>query len=368
MSSNDALSLRKILIFSVFIWLFITLLGTLSSALYQLDRGREILWMHLFLYKFSAALLWILFTPLLLWITEKLPVNQHRWTKILFVHLIIGLGIAIAHRFLSASTDFVMQRLAKTFEPPTYTYQEHVAGYFWSNVVQSWLTYLTIIALLYAYRMNYERIKMEMLQSRLASELADSKLLNLRAQLQPHFLFNTMQSISALMFKSVRKAETSMAILSDLLRLSFDRDERLKIPLQEEVHFITQYIRILELRFGERLSISLSIDPKAMSSLVPPMILQPFIENSIKHGLEKYDQPWSIEVIIQTKREKLHIRIQDNGPHRNEPIVDGTGFANTRSRLESLYGPDRIEIKRGFTRSGFRADLIIPFESDIDAD
>jgi LytS/YehU family sensor histidine kinase len=169
----------------------------------------------------------------------------------------------------------------------------------------------------------------------------------LRMQLQPHFLFNTLHAISALMERDVPAARRMITRLSDLLRLSLDDDARQEVSLEEEVEFLDRYAEIQRIRFGGRLSVSYHLAPETRRLLVPRLLLQPLVENAITHGLSRLERPGTVRVESRVDGGRLVIRVLDDGAGLNgrAPAREGVGLGNTRARLEQLYeGAHTFEI------------------------
>jgi LytS/YehU family sensor histidine kinase len=163
-------------------------------------------------------------------------------------------------------------------------------------------------------------------------------------QLHPHFLFNTLNAVSALMHKDVELADCMVARLGELLRSTLDNLGAHEVSLRQELDFVRPYLEIEQARLGERLTVDMNIDPNTMDLQVPNFILQPLVENAIRHGIAPYSHPGRIEISARRQDEKLRLQIRDNGPgllgHSPAGFKPGVGIATTRARLEQLYGAD----------------------------
>jgi two-component system, LytTR family, sensor kinase len=200
--------------------------------------------------------------------------------------------------------------------------------------------------------------------SMLEANLAQAQLQVLRMQLQPHFLFNTLNSISALMHRDVKRADSMIAALSDLLRMSLRNVGAQEVPLQAEVDFLKRFIEIMSLRFGERLRITVSVDPAAQGAQVPSLFLQPLVENSIQHGIGDRLQGGTVTVGIRRVADRLVVEVVDDG--RGLPpggYKEGVGLASTRTRLIHLYGDDHTFSIRSAPGEGVRIIMEIPFKA-----
>jgi LytS/YehU family sensor histidine kinase len=178
----------------------------------------------------------------------------------------------------------------------------------------------------------------EVRESRLEARLAQAQLHALRGQLHPHFLFNTLHIISALMTREPHTARRMITRLSDLLRLSLEDDGRHEVTLEEELEFLDRYVDIQKQRFGERLEISYDVEPRARRVLVPRLLLQPLVENSIVHGLSRQEGIGRVNVLGRIADGVLRLAVLDNGPGIGATVTEGIGLGNTRERLRQHYG------------------------------
>jgi LytS/YehU family sensor histidine kinase len=189
-------------------------------------------------------------------------------------------------------------------------------------------------------------------------------LRTLEAELHPHFLFNTLHAISSLVHTNPDGADRMISRLSDLLRLTFDRSGAPRISLQEELEFLQKYLEIEQTRFNDRLSVKFDIDPETLDAEVPRLILQPLVENAIKHGVSPKPGAGLVQIATRRQGENLWIEVSDNGvglsAGARARLRNGVGLSNTRDRLECLYGAaHRIEFSDGTL--GLAVRLEFPF-------
>lgn len=216
------------------------------------------------------------------------------------------------------------------------------------------------------YVMFYQqRIKeKEVKTARLESETRQAELKALKSQVNPHFLFNTLNTIYALMDSDVNKAKKTVTELSDLLRYSMASFYKERVPLQDEIEMVKQYLDIEKARFAERLAVQYNIQKDIMDHNVPPMILQPLVENAIKHGIAPLKEGGMISLSMQSQNERLQIIIEDTGKGaaKNGSTVEknGIGLKNLKKRLEFVYGDDFILNAEPKEKSGFVVRLEIP--------
>jgi sensor histidine kinase YesM len=215
----------------------------------------------------------------------------------------------------------------------------------------------------------YERARSrERREAELESRLAQARLQALRMQLNPHFLFNTLNSIASLVHDQPR-AEGMIEALSDLLRLALGTSESQEVTLREELRFLDRYLLIEQTRFGERLRIETRIDVSALEAFVPILILQPLVENAVKHGIETQIAPGIIRIEAERAGEALRLAVSDNGrglaAAADGNVKEGVGLSNTRSRLQELYGQGgSLELVPGKT-GGLSAEIWVPWRTAV---
>ena len=210
------------------------------------------------------------------------------------------------------------------------------------------------------YQRFHER---ELRASELEGRLAQARLQALQSQMNPHFLFNTLHTISALMHKDVDAADRMIMKLSELLRLALDNTEIHEVPLSQELDFLQRYLEIEQTRFRERLQIELNIAPDTLQCRVPNLVLQPLVENAIRHGVERHARPGRIVLRAQRHENQLALEVQDNGAGLpdGKPLREGIGLTNTRTRLHQLYGDaQKFELKN-VASGGLLARVVLPF-------
>lgn len=210
-----------------------------------------------------------------------------------------------------------------------------------SSLTNFMMLYVATLMLFYAldyYRAFHART---LRASQLETEVARAQLDALRRQLQPHFLFNTLHAISALMSRDVQGARRMIAKLSDLLRLTLDESEH-EVPLAQELAFLEQYLDLQRLRFGDRLRIEQHVAAAALDCRVPRLVLQPIVENALRHGIERRAAAGRIVIDAARHAGVLELRVRDDGPGmgvlEGENVIEGVGLSNTRARLQHLYG------------------------------
>lgn len=298
--------------------------------------------------------LWAIFTPVAFWALARMPLNSATWRRNLALH--VGLALLVA------AGKFGLDHLAGTHLPwvPTRAATRTLFIFqFYPNVI----TYLVITMILHAIEMTRGERSRQLRASVLEAKLAQVELQVLRMQLHPHFLFNTLNSVTALMHKDIDSAERMLVRLGDLLRLTIDRIGTAEVSVEEEFRVLESYLEIQKIRFRERLQVDLDVQPEARTGRVPHLILQPLVENSIQYGVEGRSEPVHVEVRARRENGTLCLSVCDDGPGLapNEPGAEGVGLSNTRARLDGLYGP-RHEFRLGpGPNGGLLVEFSIPF-------
>src|SRR6185369_11771113 len=209
--------------------------------------------------------------------------------------------------------------------------------YFHQGLTIYWTTLVVAHALHY-----YRGLRQKEAQTaRLTAQLAQAQLQALKMQIQPHFLFNTLNSIAALLHKDVEAADRMIARLGDFLRLTLKSSDTQTVDFEQELEFLKCYLDIEYIRFQDRLTVELDIHPHALTAMVPNLILQPIVENAVRHGVARQRNPGHIIIHARREDERLIVTVEDNGPGlKVKSNGSGIGISNTRARLEQLYGSD----------------------------
>lgn len=224
--------------------------------------------------------------------------------------------------------------------------------------------YWVIVAVTHAfdyYRKFHER---ELRAAELEKRLVQARLQALQSQLNPHFLFNTLNTISALMHKDAEAADRMVTKLAALLRQALESTDVHEVPLSRELDFLRRYLEIEQTRFGERLAVETRVAPDTLEARVPNLVLQPLVENAIRHGIEKHARPGRVILRALRRGGELELQVEDNGGGLPPgPRREGIGISNTRRRLDHLYGTrHKFELQNG-PEGGLLARIIIPFHA-----
>lgn len=286
---------------------------------------------------FFAGALWLTFgalTPIIYVLARKFPLRREAMTRTVLAHVTGALALCIAW----ASSGVMLALLLNRRSP-----QESLSRYYlyWvlTNLPWSVFLYFTVLGCIFAVTYYREARERELEQTRLAAQLAEARLGALRMQLNPHFLFNSLNAITVLVRdRNTTDASRMLELLSGILRQVLQSGKRQQVTLAEELQFIEKYLAIEQVRFSDRLQVQWSIDPAVRDALVPEFILQPLVENAIRHGVAKRSEAGLIEITGQASDGEVALSVQDDGPGYFPASNSGVGHANTRVRLETLYG------------------------------
>jgi hypothetical protein len=267
-----------------------------------------------------------LLTPVLIYVPHVFPPARKPTTLVVGVYFATLIGVSIVGVPLLALAG----NLAGRHFTVQMALQEGLFTFLLYAVV------LTIVVTITQVRDANERAARTM---RLEADLTKLRVEALQRQLHPHFIFNTLNAVGAIMQTDVAAAEEMIAALASLLRTATDKSNRPVVPLREELTLLDRYAFIMKMRYGERLNVNISAEPKALEILVPTFTLQPLVENAIVHGLEKTSAGITIEVTCRLEDDQLWICVSDDGATPDIlTLQEGIGIGNTRARLAELYG------------------------------
>jgi sensor histidine kinase YesM len=312
--------------------------------------------------------LWIPLTPAVVWLGRRFQLDRHHWRRSILVHFHVGLLIA----FLRVATLMLIYFLAFITPQELAEFSRFLKGAAFlvlSEILIGIVCYGMILASVHALDYYRQYRAEELKASQLQALLAESQLQALKMQLHPHFLFNTLHSISALQLEDISAAQKMTARLGDFLRLTLDNVGAQVVTLKQEMEFLKCYLDIERVRFGPRLSVNFEIAAETLDARVPNLILQPIVENAIRHGIAPQTTPGRIDITARRIDRKLRLEVKDNGPglgagQAGSVYKEGLGLANTRARLEQLYGAAyRFELKEA-PEGGWVVTMEFPFAAD----
>jgi signal transduction histidine kinase len=314
------------------LWTVLALFTGSRRIIVYASSGRPIDWVAEILSHLGAWYTWALLSLVIMRLARRFPFERRRWLRALAVHLPASALIAFAHILI----DYLPDRAFHA--PASEAFGSYVLAYYQFNILTYWVI-LGVGSAFEYYRRFRER---ELRASQLETRLAQTRLQVLRMQLHPHFLFNALHAVSALMHRDVAAADRMLARLGELLRLAIDGDGSHEVPLRREIEFIERYLDIMKIRFESRLDVAMDVAPETLDAPVPNMLLQPLVENAIRHGIADRVSGGRVEVQAYFDDGFLEIVVRDDGPGLavapERAMERGLGLANTRARLEQLYG------------------------------
>jgi two-component system, LytTR family, sensor kinase len=338
-------------------WTVLALLSATGAHLYMASMGSPESWGQLLAWSVTVSFIWSLLTPVVYELTRRFTFDRNSWTESLPVHL-VG---CVALTFLAGAVIVLLDPIV------TWTPEKHVP--FFAHTLSRTLMdfqrywYIVLITQALAYYSKYQ--EQELQSSQLEAQLAHAQLEVLKIQLEPHFLFNTLNSIAALARNDGLAAENMTLQLADLLRFSLDAVGVHEVPLSRELTFLQKYIDIQQTRFQDRLKVEMDIQPRTLAALVPHLLLQPLVENAIRHGISPRRAPGFIRISTRQVFDELWMEISDNGQGLTfySGIVppEGVGLQNTRARLRQLYNHDHKMTLEDAPGGGCIVKIHIPF-------
>jgi two-component system LytT family sensor kinase len=296
------------------------------------------------------------FSPIIFGLIRRFPIDTERF-KAVGVHV----GAALVFTAIHATAMIVTRGFL--WGTPPVGWSLALQRTYLTNLDWLLMTYTTVVGFTYALGYYREVQARTVREAHLQTRLVEARLKTLQAELHPHFLFNTLHAISALVHTNPDGADRMISRLSDLLRITFDRSESPMVPLQEELEFLQKYLEIEQTRFQDRLTVRYHIDPDTLDAEVPRLLLQPLVENAIKHGVSPRTGPGLVQISSRVEGGSLWLEVKDNGVglsgSARSQFNSGVGLANTRDRLECLYGEaHRIEFSEG--DGGLAVRLVVP--------
>jgi two-component system, LytTR family, sensor kinase len=341
-------------------WTAMVFLEAAQVLLFDARRGYILPLTHYFVWPAFEWYSWALLTPLILAVARRYPITKSNWVqRILFPHALM----AVACICLQAVLRGVVGSIYSVFETPASPFAL-MRESFDKRGLENITAYCLVVATA-AYLHLREEVRLRQVrQAQLEARLASAKLEMLRMQLQPHFLFNTLQAAITLVQEDPRAAEDMLLRLSQLLRITLDEVGNHQIPLSREFDLLDLYVGIQRVRFSERLTVEIHAAPNTLDSLVPTLLLQPLVENAIRHGIGKHKGDDVIEINARLANGGIELEVWN----RNSVVDDtterlllrGVGLRNTKARLEQLYGPTSTLILRSLGNRGAVVLIFIP--------
>jgi signal transduction histidine kinase len=376
----DYIPLRRSELLGIFaFWTFLALLTAANGLLDPRGRGLQpLLTTAPITLAFVESYLWAALTPFLFWLTSRFSIERDNRTTRVLLFVVAGVVVAMLVEASLSYLRFEVFFTARRRRPIAFSPFFGMTRLLWLDDL---MVYFAVVAAGFArdYFRRYqarreEAVRLQAHAAELHAQLAEARLAALRTQLDPHFLFNTLHAISSLVERDPRGVRRMIARLSELLRTSLEEGDEQEVPLERELAFLNRYLEIMQIRFQGRLEVDTRVDGAVMDALVPTMILQPLVENAVKHGVSKIAGTGVIEIrAYRDDGDHLVLRVRDNGPGLDDAADStetgrvGVGLANTRARLQQLYGPDqRLTLSAAPDGAGVVAEVTLPYHTRAD--
>jgi len=357
MSRSRYTAPRQRSLFIISCWLAGVLLFAIQWFIYDSARGNADPFRFYLWWSFYT---WGVLTPIVVYFAYRNPIDARTWKRALPLHLgasfVIGIGAISAEAMLG-----------KLGWHPGLSVEAALRHYFSRHAQASLLTYWMLVGVVHLYRMRDEGRRRELRASKLEARLTAAQLEALRAQIHPHFLFNTLQAVTTLIHEDPDGAEDILLRLSDLLRISVDGSDVQEVSLERELEVLELYLGIQSRRFGDRLQFDVSVSEGVRECMVPVLILQPLVENAIGHGIGKHKGSDTVTIRGFQEGEFLKLEVLNLNSHLEEQSLGsqrlGVGLTNTGARLEQLYGGRQLMRLRNLKPNGVCAEILIPLRS-----
>jgi len=329
-------------------WTFLVVVVAASSSLTYALTYQPPRWRYTLMMAATEWYVWAAFTPLVAWLSRRFQISRRRWWRVLIIG-VVGLVLA-----------FFKVTLTRVLRGP-------IGGndYFQiTTLVGQYLIFWGLVLVSHAWQYHRRVQQRELRTSQLEALLAQTRLQMLSMQLQPHFLFNTLNTIAEMVHHEPETAERMIAGLSHLLRETLQAGAVERVPLEHELRLLDHYLDIQRARFGDRLTVTFSVADSARAALVPGLLLQPLVENAIKHGIGARAGAGRISIAAAREGDRLLVVISDDGRGlRDGAVVEGVGLSNCRARLTALFGAESV----GFTianrdEGGAVVRITMPFQ------
>jgi two-component system, LytTR family, sensor kinase len=312
---------------------------------------------------------WGLLAPLIVAIDHRLPSSERQLARRVVLHLLVSGPVTAAYVYVFAAVRAVVGVSAwrAVYDPQT------LLSALTGMILWSWLVYWLIVGAWQAYQYYQRYLSTELRMERLERRFTEARLNALRMQLDPHFLFNALNTISSQVERDPRMARAMIERLGDLLRLSLESRDKEEIPLAEEIAFLDHYLAIQRIRFRDRLTIETDVDPMVAYATVPCFFIQPLVENAIRHGISPRASGGTVTVSARRVDDRLQILVADDGvglpPGWSLEDSAGLGLSLTRDRIAGLYpdGEGRLELRRR-TEGGTEVAVTLPLRVAVEED
>ena len=346
-------------------WTIVGLLFTVREIVVASVHGGHVNWVIVGVIELVYWNVWAACTPLVVALAKRFPLTGQRFVSHIAIHTVTSFMMAplgsVTAYFLSRG---LLELLFRMTDPGALrllsTFTVSVLSMSFTGILTYWL----VVGLYQSVHFYQAAMERQTIAAQLETQLSHAELENLKSQLHPHFLFNSLHTIGVLMQEDVEAASHLLVSLGDLLRMALERREN-EITLRSELEFVGKYLEIEQTRFHDRLKVRMDVPPDLLGVYVPSLVLQPLVENAIKHGISVDSAAGRLEIAAQRNNGRVSLRVRDDGPGLapGSRLRFGVGLTNVQSRLKQLYGEESsLELTRGDGR-GCEAIITIPLRS-----
>jgi two-component system, LytTR family, sensor kinase len=353
-------SSRKLLILILSCASFLALLYAARGIFINVSQQRPIDWVRVVGFEFLYWYVWAAFTPLVLWFAYRFELQRDDLVRTLLALIAFGLLVAPLQATVEFSLAYWIDLLRHAPADEMARRRSILPRAIIVETFPNFIIYALIVCGHYAYDYYQRYREREVRAAELEGQLAQAELQNLKRQLHPHFLFNTLHTISVLMMRDTNLANRMLIRLSDLLRLTLDGAATQKVSLKQELDFLRGYLEIEQTRFQDRLTVTFDVPPATLDLQVPSLLIQPLVENAIRHGIATRPGAGAIEIRAAMDGKNLRLEVVDDGPGLDPEFKKGIGLTNTEARLRQLYGVAHKFELTNLARGGVLVSVTIP--------
>jgi len=343
--------------------LLIFVTAELAENYYNLTSDDFHFALNILVNELTGAYSFALLIPVMIYFFRKFQLTKDTFTKYFPLYMLFSIVIGLTHTGMMYSSRTILY--------PVFGFGEYDYGYIPFRIVMEYLKQLGffwVVFVIYTLIKTFKEKEAHRIKTaQLEDQLTKSRLETLKMQLNPHFLFNTLNMISSTMYEDIQAADKMIATLSDLLRITLKSSNKGLNTLENEFEILDLYIEIMKARFKEKLEVKIITEKSVENALVPNFLFQPLVENSIKYGMENLTTT-RIEISAQKNGDKLLMQVKDNGPGINQQthviLKSGVGLSNTVERLEKLYGKDYEFNLNNLDEGGLVISIEIPFREE----
>ncbi|MEP6491194.1 MAG: histidine kinase [bacterium] len=342
------------------LWTVPALLSTFETVMFGAVNRRPIAPWRAFVGEAPQWYGWVVFTPAIVALGRRFPLRRPFRAGNVLAHI----AASLVASFLIAVADALVNAWVR---PSRFTLGESVSNWFISTLPATSVAYFAIVGFSYALDGAARLRERERMSAELATQLRESQLAALRMQLQPHFLFNSLNAIMALVRdQDTTRAVRALSLLSDVLRTTMTAGDAHETTLSQELEFVRRYLEIEQVRFGDRLRVTVDVPRELHDARVPTFMLQPFVENSLKHGVLRERAGNEITIGARAANGSLTLSVRDDG--RGLPAggsaSDGVGISNARARMERMYGDAaRLSVRNATNPHGALVEISLPLRT-----